>query len=377
MRFSVSVPVLSVQMTVVEPSVSTALRRFTSAPRRARVRTPTASASVIVGSSPSGTFATSRPMAKTSASPNGSPAERAEREEGDADCDRDDRDQPRDAADLLLERALLALHALGERSDPPQLGLHAGREDHRRAPPPVQLVPLKTRSRASSSGSVAGSPGAAERETGTDSPVSVDMSTSSAPVEQARVGRDTLSLLEHHHVARARAPRASTTAASPVAHDERLLREGSAASASTARSACRSWTKAKSGVEEDHGDDRAGQDGACPQRGEAGRHPEEERERVDELLDELPRPASLAAALELVRAVRDEPPRSLAGREPLRGAPVGRAERGRARSNRRQGRPPSLGRTRRVARVSRRVALGALRSPVPGFVCRQETSTAA
>ena len=34
-RFSVSVPVLSVQMTVVEPSVSTALSRLTSAPRRA------------------------------------------------------------------------------------------------------------------------------------------------------------------------------------------------------------------------------------------------------------------------------------------------------------------------------------------------------
>ena len=35
MRFSVSVPVLSVQITSVEPSVSTALRRLTSAPRRA------------------------------------------------------------------------------------------------------------------------------------------------------------------------------------------------------------------------------------------------------------------------------------------------------------------------------------------------------
>jgi hypothetical protein len=74
MRFSVSVPVLSVQMTVVEPSVSTALRRLTTAPRRARSRTPTASARVMVGSSPSGTFATSSPIAKLMAAAQPSPA---------------------------------------------------------------------------------------------------------------------------------------------------------------------------------------------------------------------------------------------------------------------------------------------------------------
>src|SRR5581483_3194034 len=74
--FCVSVPVLSVQMTDVEPSVSTADRRLTRAPRRAMSRTPTASASVIVGSSPSGTFATSRPMAKLIAAANVSPAAR-------------------------------------------------------------------------------------------------------------------------------------------------------------------------------------------------------------------------------------------------------------------------------------------------------------
>jgi hypothetical protein len=44
------VPVLSVQITVVDPSVSTALSRLTAAPRRAGARTPTASAGVIVGS---------------------------------------------------------------------------------------------------------------------------------------------------------------------------------------------------------------------------------------------------------------------------------------------------------------------------------------
>ena len=74
--FWVRVPVLSVQMTEVEPRVSTADSRLTSAPRRAISRTPTASASVIVGSSPSGTFATSSPMAKLTAAPTLSPAAR-------------------------------------------------------------------------------------------------------------------------------------------------------------------------------------------------------------------------------------------------------------------------------------------------------------
>ena len=76
MRPSVKVPVLSVQMTSVEPSVSTAVSFLTSARRLAIRRTPTASASVIVGSSPSGTLATRSPIAKTPASPRLSPATR-------------------------------------------------------------------------------------------------------------------------------------------------------------------------------------------------------------------------------------------------------------------------------------------------------------
>jgi len=69
MRPSVSVPVLSVQITSVEPSVSTAVSRLTTARRLAIRRTPTASASVIVGSSPSGTLATSSPIANVEAAP--------------------------------------------------------------------------------------------------------------------------------------------------------------------------------------------------------------------------------------------------------------------------------------------------------------------
>ena len=62
--FCVSVPVLSVQITVQAPSVSTAESFLISALRRAMRCTPIASASVTVGRSPSGTKATTIPTAK-------------------------------------------------------------------------------------------------------------------------------------------------------------------------------------------------------------------------------------------------------------------------------------------------------------------------
>ena len=76
MQFCVSVPVLSVQMTVVQPSASTAGRWRISALRLAMRCEPIASASVTVGSSPSGTFATMMPMAKMKFSQNDSPIAR-------------------------------------------------------------------------------------------------------------------------------------------------------------------------------------------------------------------------------------------------------------------------------------------------------------
>ena len=79
MAFCVNVPVLSVQMTEVHPSVSTAERRLTSAFRRAIRWTPIARERVTVGSSPSGTKATIIPRAKRNPSPGFIPAARTER----------------------------------------------------------------------------------------------------------------------------------------------------------------------------------------------------------------------------------------------------------------------------------------------------------
>ncbi len=62
-RFSVKVPVLSVRISVVEPSVSTAASRFTSALRSAMRQTPLASARVATMGRPSGTVATARAIA--------------------------------------------------------------------------------------------------------------------------------------------------------------------------------------------------------------------------------------------------------------------------------------------------------------------------
>ncbi len=73
MRFSVSVPVLSVRITVALPSVSTAGRWRTSALRFAMRCVASARASVTVGNSPSGTLATMMPMANMALAQNGRP----------------------------------------------------------------------------------------------------------------------------------------------------------------------------------------------------------------------------------------------------------------------------------------------------------------
>ena len=133
----VSVPVLSVQMNVVEPSVSTASRRRTSACRRAMRCAPMASDSVTVGSSPSGTSATVTPIANRNPS-RGGDADRAAR------CRRSRR-RP-DSAMIAIVRTTRSsssasglrgtLAAAGELGDPGQPGRCAGGGRPSRAPRP-------------------------------------------------------------------------------------------------------------------------------------------------------------------------------------------------------------------------------------------------
>lgn len=72
-----SVPVLSVQMVVTDPTTSTAERRRTGAPRAAMRCAPIASDTLSVGKSPSGTSATITPIANVSAPSAASDGERA------------------------------------------------------------------------------------------------------------------------------------------------------------------------------------------------------------------------------------------------------------------------------------------------------------
>ena len=168
-------------MTEVDPSVSTALSLLTSAPWRASPATPTASASVSVGSRPSGTFATINPTVKRRASSSGSPA---------ASQPIGRNASPAPTATRAINHATRRTWASSGLSSTPTRSDSAAirpssvcipvANTSASASPPTHDVPLKTSSRASSSGPVA-SAKSAERRTGCDSPVSVDRSTSTAP----------------------------------------------------------------------------------------------------------------------------------------------------------------------------------------------------
>ena len=244
MRFSVSVPVLSVQITSVEPSVSTALRRLTSAPRRASSRTATASASVITGSSPSGTLPSSRPTAKTM-------------------LFLGDRPAPKIATGTNATAIAIAIAAINQATlrtcVSSGLGSSLTRSDNAamrpssvripvanttpRACPPVALVPLKSRSCAAIRATLA-SIRSAERSTGADSPLSVERSTSTAP-EIKRMS----AAMRSPSSTSTMSPGTSSTAVISCEVRSRSTRAfcgRNCAKASTARSACICWIRANS-----------------------------------------------------------------------------------------------------------------------------------
>ena len=102
----VSVPVLSVQMNVVEPSVSTASRRRTSAWLCAIRLAPIASDNVTVGSRPSGTSATVTPDSEQEAVRGRHADQQRHRHEADADADRDRCDHPYQSIQLGGQRRI-------------------------------------------------------------------------------------------------------------------------------------------------------------------------------------------------------------------------------------------------------------------------------
>ena len=121
--FRVSVPVLSEQIVVVEPRVSTEESLRTITFRRAMRCVPSDSTIVVIAVSPSGTAATASDTASSSTSTR-SASERSSStsEDGRADHDRDgdDRDpeQLADPVELLLQRGLDLLRRLERAGDP-------------------------------------------------------------------------------------------------------------------------------------------------------------------------------------------------------------------------------------------------------------------
>ena len=172
---------MSVQITSVEPRVSTELSRLTTAPRRTRSRTPIASASVITGSRPSGTLPAISPTANTIASGNDRPAPSVATGRNTA--------ASTTAMTAISQATRRTWRSSGLCSGLTRSDRAAMRPSSVRMPvattmalasPPVQVVPLNTRSLACSSGTPE-SAQSAERATGTDSPVRVEVSTSIVP----------------------------------------------------------------------------------------------------------------------------------------------------------------------------------------------------
>jgi hypothetical protein len=74
-------------------------------------------------------------------------------------------------------------------------------------------------------------------------------------------------------------------------------------------------------VEGDHRDDRRGEHGRTRDQREHRGSPQEKRQRMRELTEELTRPATARAPGEFVASKRDEPPASFAFREPVTPCP--------------------------------------------------------
>ena len=132
-RFSVIVPVLSEQMTVVEPSVSTAGSRRTRAPARASRQSPAASATAVTAGSPSGIADTASVIPVSSISPTGCPCRMPATGDDRADAERDDDETTSQPFDLPLERRGALAGQRHQLTHAPELGRHARRGHDRRA----------------------------------------------------------------------------------------------------------------------------------------------------------------------------------------------------------------------------------------------------
>ncbi len=221
----------------------------------------------------------------------GEPPERQERH---PDRDRDSGDQPRHAPHLALDRARLLAHALRQRRDPPELGVHAGGVDERAGLPAdagraAEHEPAGLDGRAA--GLVLGIGRAVDglRLAGERREIDLDPAT-----EEACVGGDPVAFADDHDVAgheRGRVDDADVA----VANDGRLLWEIALERLdSPARLSL--LGEGEDRVEQDHRDDRRAEHRRARDEGETGCDPEQQGQRVDQLVEDLARPLAAPAA---------------------------------------------------------------------------------
>ena len=229
--------------------------------------------------------------------------QQAERKEGDADADGDERDQPRRAAHLLLERALLPPDALRERGDAAELGLHPRRVDERMrlacgAARPAEDevacleedVGLRFADLASHRHRLAREGGGVDLEAARDEP---------------RVGGHAIAFDEHDDVPRHEPPRLDELPPSVPQHGDALGQEGGERLDRTLRlPLLRERERRVQRTTRDDG--RREERGPCSP-GEGGGGPEQQCERMGQLRGHVAPPARAPSARDLVRAVANEP----------------------------------------------------------------------
>ena len=230
----------------------------------------------------------------------------------------DQRDQPRDAADLPLERALLAGYPLGERSDPADLRVHPGREhDGARLPLGAGRAAEHNVTRKQQRHVwVRQIRGTEHRHRFAGQHRRVDFDPAA---QQPRVGGDPLALLDHQHIAGHQRPRLDHLVLT-VAHHLGLSREELRERLDRSLG-LHLLDEGERRVDQDHDDDRHRHrhDPRDPSK-HRGRN-QQQSERVSELPRQLARPATASPALELIGPELDQTPLRLARGEPVDAAP--------------------------------------------------------
>ena len=364
-RFSVRVPVLSVQMTEVDPRVSTARQPLDEGAAAGHLADADGEREGDRGQQSFRDVGDQQPDREAGRGGHAQPGGQADRQERDPGPDRDERDQHGGPLDLVFQRAVAAPGPLAESGDPAQLGAHPG-GGHQGL------------------GLAAGAGGAAEHHVGCLQQRHAGVGRAGGAGHrhrlagerghvhlkgaghQAGVRADAFAFLDQQDIAGHQQPRLDFLAGAVAQHpgmlgQERRQRLHRPFGLHLLR-------EREAGVQQDHRGDRDRQPRCPAGPGQHRGHREQDRQRLGELRGKLARPAPAPAPGQLVRPGHLQPPRRLTARQAARRGPqvpeqlgqrlkrVGRPVRN---AGTRGGAPPAAG----GARSSRPVpVLGGFRS---------------